>query len=216
MVAYDPNNWPDTCGLSSCRTYIAFHDAAFSYLNEPRSNFDSLSSAVFSAMMIEGYANYLGEDVFELWDEQRNGNLRVMAKLERLHDALGVDFNKASRPVQSVVDLFKFRNKAAHPRSYRGTVDGQLSESGALTIAPNVNNPFDESVLNNKKIGRLFKDGTEVIKRLNSEVVKHTYEYDPRISEDPFDGQHVSYIFDHEKPQDDPFINGWPKYVLSH
>lgn len=110
--------------VSNCkRTIHPFsyhHHAAWSCLqnakanNEDR-NYQLMASLTFSAFSFESFINYIGKDRLKFWDEIER--IRFFDKVAILYDDLNIDFDKSRRPMQTINELFDFRNKMAHGRS---------------------------------------------------------------------------------------------------
>ncbi len=76
-----------------------------------------LSSLVLTAFTFEAYMNHVGPEVFECWNEL--DRLSPIAKFELLCESLDVCFPKKfqERPLQTIKELFQFRNAMAHGRN---------------------------------------------------------------------------------------------------
>ena len=84
----------------------------------------TMSSLVFSAFALEAYLNHLGQEKVPFWQEiERIG---IMQKLRVLSAHLSVTSDPSARPLQTVRQLFKFRNFMAHGRGEYVTGEGTL------------------------------------------------------------------------------------------
>jgi len=86
-------------------------------LREPRGSvWQFLTSALLTAFSFEAYLNHIGPQVFLCWDSLEQ--LPPLAKFELLCNTLKVDFpkGKGERPLQTIIDLFRFRNTVAHAK----------------------------------------------------------------------------------------------------
>jgi len=81
------------------------------------SNWQFLSSTVLTAFAFEAYLNHLGPIILDSWDQRER--LSPWEKFELLCQILGVQFpeGKEKRPLQTIVELLKFRDTMAHGRS---------------------------------------------------------------------------------------------------
>jgi hypothetical protein len=75
-----------------------------------------MSSALLSAFTFEAYCNHVGPLVLQSWDDAER--LSPVAKFEVLCEVLGADqLPHGEEPMQTVLQLFRFRNEVAHGRS---------------------------------------------------------------------------------------------------
>jgi hypothetical protein len=73
-----------------------------------------LSAFLLSAFSLEAYLNYIGPLVEPGWrDFDRAATL---AKLRHVACVLDVQLDASRRPIQTIIELFAFRNRMAHPR----------------------------------------------------------------------------------------------------
>jgi hypothetical protein len=73
-----------------------------------------LSVLLLSAFALEAYLNFIGPTVEPGWDDF--DKCPTLAKLRHICSVLGVAIDFGSSPFQSASEVFKFRNKMAHPR----------------------------------------------------------------------------------------------------
>jgi len=85
---------------------------------------DCFAALTFAAFTVEGYLNHLGDAVYRDWRDLER--LDPIAKLRFLSSLLKLDCNVGKRPLQSVHQLFRFRNKIAHPKSEKIVVEGPM------------------------------------------------------------------------------------------
>lgn len=84
-------------------------------IDEPRgSSWQFLSSIILSAFAFEAYLNLVGEQVFACWTSLER--LNPLDKLNLLSEHMEATFSngKGERPLQTVIELFNFRNTIAH------------------------------------------------------------------------------------------------------
>jgi hypothetical protein len=87
-------------------------------IEHPRgSSWQFLSSIVLTAFSLEAYLNHVGPQVLSCWRSLER--LSPNSKLELLCEALkvGLPGTKGERPLQTISELFRFRNTLAHGRS---------------------------------------------------------------------------------------------------
>lgn len=81
------------------------------------SSWQHLSSIVLTAFAFEAYMNHVGQQIFKCWVPLEK--LPPLAKFELLCETQGVTFAKGKdhRPLQTLSDLFSFRNTVGHGKS---------------------------------------------------------------------------------------------------
>jgi len=83
----------------------------------PGSSFQFLSSIVLTAFALEAYLNHVGPRVLSSWDGLERSS-SPLSKLDLLCEVLKVQLpGKDRRPLQTITELFKFRNTLAHGRT---------------------------------------------------------------------------------------------------
>lgn len=113
------------------RTYAYLRVAAADALQkatkiEEGSFYQIMSCLVFCAFTVEAYLNHVGERKIGYWNEIEK--IEPMAKLKVLYTALGLPFDPSKRPIQTVQQLFKFRNFMAHGRTEKLMGKGTLKK----------------------------------------------------------------------------------------
>ena len=80
------------------------------------STWQFLASTLLTAFSFEAYLNRAGPQVFSCWE--RLEQLPPLAKFDLLSETLKVAFpeGKGERPLQTIVNLFRFRNTVAHAK----------------------------------------------------------------------------------------------------
>jgi hypothetical protein len=170
------------------RPHAEHHHAAWVFYrnaekNEVGSALQLQASLVFSAFCMEAYLNHMGSKCLSYWDEIDRSP--VLAKLRLLMAEFKVHFEAGERPLQTVRQLFGYRNWMAHSRSklikeeteYEGEVDDAV-----LMAAPR--DKWEAFVtLENTK--RCLEDVAKLINALNEKaphpdldlviVTSHTY-----------------------------------------
>lgn len=74
------------------------------------------ASLVFTAFALEAYLNHIGPEVFQTWDPIERCGPRD--KLDIIAEKLGFIIDYSQRPWSIMTDLFYFRNKIAHGKTY--------------------------------------------------------------------------------------------------
>jgi hypothetical protein len=112
------------------------------------SSWQFLSSIILTAFAFEAYVNHVGPKVLSCWESLER--LSPNAKLQLLCVTLKVNLpgTKGERPLQTVSELFKFRNTLAHGRSE--------------TITPEPKN-IDIDELDTYRTQRLLSDWEQLI-----------------------------------------------------
>lgn len=118
-----------------------------------------LTCIIFSSFTIEAYMNHIGYDNCDFWTEIEKN--RPLEKLKILYSVFGLEFDKSSRPIQSIIEIFKYRNLLAHGKTETNTnttsvnqevTEVDMSESvgfaktrwEAMTTAVNARRYFDD------------------------------------------------------------------------
>jgi hypothetical protein len=75
-----------------------------------------MASMVFSAIALEGYLNFLGVKILQdTWTDIQT-NLSHDKKIALLANLLNHEIDKGAEPLQTIHNMFKFRNAIAHPK----------------------------------------------------------------------------------------------------
>lgn len=70
---------------------------------------------MLSAFTVEAYLNYIGPQVESGWDDFDKSS--PIAKLRHIASVLDIKLDDSRQPMQSIIELFAFRNRMAHPRA---------------------------------------------------------------------------------------------------
>ena len=73
-----------------------------------------LSALLLSAFSLEADLNYVGPLIERGWSDFDRAP--TLAKLRHVACVLGVQLDPSRRPFQTIIELFAFRNRMAHPR----------------------------------------------------------------------------------------------------
>jgi hypothetical protein len=125
------------------------------------------SSMVFSAFSIEAYLNHLGRSVTEFCDSVER-KLSPREKLNLLASVLRFHVDYGSRPFQTFVDMFAFRNALAHGRTESLTQETlQFLSEDEVPELPRTK--WEESI-SLESADRYLADSKEIVLRLNSKA----------------------------------------------
>jgi len=134
-----------------------------------------LASIIFSAFCLEAYANHVGEYLLGLWNEQEKTG--TVEKLATLHQHFKLKFDRSRRPIQTAINLFKFRSEIVHGRTRSAPVTSmKKTEDGWEFVMPTTDFPLVKAN-SAKKARRTFEDVTKIIKTIYSETDEkyHTF-----------------------------------------
>ena len=83
-------------------------------------SYKSLATILMAAFKFEAYLNHAGQQVDSDWNEwDNNGHPTWQDKLNRLAGKLQLTFEKGRRPLQTITELFKFRDSLVHGKTER-------------------------------------------------------------------------------------------------
>jgi hypothetical protein len=102
------------------RPHAEFFHAAHVHLEHVKERqrgfyYSLLSAFLMTAFTLEAYLNYVGPIVERGWEDFDKAT--PLAKLRHVACVVGVPIDSSSRPMQSIIELFTFRNRMAHPRA---------------------------------------------------------------------------------------------------
>jgi hypothetical protein len=122
------------------------------------------AATLFTAFGIEGYLNFVGELKVESWAivEPR---LSWRDKLKLVALQLGVSLDWGQRPLQTIDELFKFRDKLAHGKTIREVVEFDASE-----LAPKTHPKSLEKFQVIDAVERARDDAKQLIGRFNEKA----------------------------------------------
>lgn len=150
------------------RTFAYLHMTAVDALEKAKnikegSFYQLMSCLVFSAFTIEAYLNHVGEQEIEYWGEIEK--IEPMAKLKVLYSVLKLPFDPSKRPIQTVQQLFKFRNFMAHGRTEKLTGKGFLTKPSP-DPGQNLVETKWEKFCNEKEAERAVKDVKQILEAI--------------------------------------------------
>ena len=88
--------------------------------------FKIISSLVFAAFSLEAYINHIGEQRIEYWEEIES--IKTTSKLKIIYTNLGLSYDNSKRPIQTIIELLRFRNIMAHGRTERIQEQGYIKK----------------------------------------------------------------------------------------
>jgi hypothetical protein len=88
--------------------------------------YECMTTILMSAFRFEAYLNYVGEAVFPFWEEMERLPWRSQLRIVRAQ--LKLQSSDGTRPYQTLIALFRFRDSLAHGR------DEQLNEPEVTEI----------------------------------------------------------------------------------
>ena len=80
------------------------------------SNYSRISAVLFSTFAVEAYLNHIGEARMPSWETEQS-KLSWRDKLDLIAQQLNIEPDFGVRPFQTLIEVFKFRNKLAHGRT---------------------------------------------------------------------------------------------------
>jgi hypothetical protein len=87
------------------------------------SYYQRVGCLAFCAFALEAYFNHLGQLTLSYWEEVEFAS--PLVKLRLLAAEFQVQFDASRRPLQTVIELFRYRNWLAHSRSERFTEESE-------------------------------------------------------------------------------------------
>jgi len=132
--------------------------------NKEGSFYQLISSLMFSAFTLEAYMNHLGSESIEYWEQIES--IRYLDKLKVLYLRLGLDFDKSRRPLQTIVQLVKFRNLMAHGKTER-IFGSKMITTPSLGPGNELVEAEWEKFCNEREAQRSLKDVSEIVEVLN-------------------------------------------------
>jgi len=127
---------------------------------------DCFAALTFAAFTVEGYLNHLGDAVYPDWGDLER--LDPIAKLRFLSRLLKVDCDIGQRPLQTIHQLFRFRNQIAHPKSEKIVFEGPMdAESYQDTFYDQPKTDWEEFVTK-EKLARVREDVFRALHQLHN------------------------------------------------
>ena len=150
------------------KTYAFLYHAAVDALEKARNIeeggfYQIMSSIVFSAFTLEAYLNHIGEIKIEYWEEIEK--ITPTQKLKVMYSHLNIPYNSSMRPIQTVKQVFKFRNFMAHGKTEKIQGTGTLKQPKP-NPGENLIDTEWEKFCNIKEAERAVNDVKEIIESL--------------------------------------------------
>ena len=122
-----------------------------------------ITSLVFAAFTLEAYLNHIGEIRIEFWEEIES--IKTISKLKIIYKNLGLKYDNSKRPIQTVIELFKFRNLMAHGRTKRIQKQGYTKKEKPDPGENLIIGKWEEFV-NLKEANRALEDIKEIMESI--------------------------------------------------
>ena len=149
-------------------TYRIFLEASSESLTKAQNHergymFECMFSMIFSSFALEAFLNHLGQFRFgeKNWSFIEQG-MSPKGKLCLVAEFLGYDIDFSSRPCQTFIDIFRYRNKVAH-----ATTTFEITEHESVEDALDTGRRHREEaeeVLNKAK--RFYDDARELVSQM--------------------------------------------------
>jgi transcription-repair coupling factor (superfamily II helicase) len=144
--------------------YMASRDALDTATQTEEGQFYKIiTSLVFSAFTLEAYINHIGEERIEIWEEIES--VKTLSKLKIIYNNLGLQYDNSQRPIQTVIELFKFRNLMAHGRTEKIKKQGH-SKKEKPDPGENLITGKWEKFVNLKEAERAIEDVREIMETI--------------------------------------------------
>jgi hypothetical protein len=149
-----------------------YHAACVFYDNASKTERGSAlqlqGSFVFCAFCIEAYLNHMGSTNLTYWDDVEKSS--VFTKLRLLMAEFGIRLPDGQRPLQTIRQLFRYRNWMAHSKSRvikeEIEFDADIDDSARMTTP---RDKWDDFIsLQNAKL--CLEDVADLIKTLNAKA----------------------------------------------
>jgi hypothetical protein len=140
--------------------------------NQADSGLQLQASLLFSAFCIEAYLNLMGSTCLRYWDEIDKAP--VLAKLRLLMAEFRVHFEEGKRPLQTVSDLFRYRNWMAHSKAGLIEEEKEIKNEDDIEDAVLFDLPRHkwEKFVTRQKAKQCLEDVAAVIGALNEKAPK--------------------------------------------
>lgn len=132
--------------------------------------YSRLSAFILSAFTVEAYLNYVGPKVEPGWDDFDKAS--PLAKLRHVASVLNVKTDDSRRPMQTIIELFIFRNRMAHPRASRVIEEYESTEDEYLKEFYSEPRPKWFGFATEVNARRCYEDVGLLIKTINNSLPK--------------------------------------------
>lgn len=159
-------------GNREVRTYAHLYHAAAYALEEAEKSeegsfYKVMTSLTFSAFTLEAFFNHAGQECVSYWTEIER--ITPLQKLKVLYDIADITYDKSKRPIQTVIEVFKFRNFMAHGRTEHLIFDTNINKK-ELDPGENIIDTKWEQFCNLKEAQRALADVEAIIDSLAKEL----------------------------------------------
>ncbi len=132
--------------------------------------YSTLSAIVLSAFTVESYLNYVGPLVEPGWDDFDKSS--PLAKLRHVASVQKLTLDNSRRPMQTIIQLFKFRNRMAHPRSESILEEFESTEEDYRKYLYTEPRPKWFAFATESNARRCFEDVEQLIEMINASLAK--------------------------------------------
>jgi len=161
---------------TTTNTYASLHTNASIALDEAiqvedGQFFKTMTSIIFSAFTIEAYVNHILKDKSENWVKVEKYS--ALKKVEELYSILEIKLDKSKRPIQSIKNMFDFRNMLAHGKTTTKIktfkVKKNITDISSKDLLGHAESEWEDlNTLKNAKI--FFEDMEKVIRLLHKRI----------------------------------------------
>ena len=157
------------------RPHVEFYHAVWVHLEHVKDQHDGhfysrLSALMLGAFTLEAYLNYVGPVVEPGWDDFDKAS--TMAKLRHIASVLRIEIDASRRPVQTIIALFSFRNRMAHPRADRVVEEYMSTQDDYLENFYSEPRPKWFAFATEENARRCYEDIGILIKQINASLPK--------------------------------------------
>lgn len=109
-------------GVANFYTFAFLRQAAWNAFDTAKAvsegaNYHRISAVLFSALTIEAHLNHVGESAIPNW-VTIEPSLRWRDKFDHVVQHFKLTTDKSCRPVQTIIELFRFRDKLVHGKTH--------------------------------------------------------------------------------------------------
>lgn len=123
-----------------------------------------IKALTFTAFAIEAFLNHGGEHEHRLWSS--DDRIDVKEKLSIAHAHAGIQEDRSRRPLQSLHDVFEFRNRMAHGRTE--SLNRETRKIPDSTAAADVRpKAWWEKMCHPARVTRAWHDANQVMRGLH-------------------------------------------------
>jgi hypothetical protein len=157
-------------GTATFNTFSYLLNGAHSFLltakeHSPGSKYCRVSAVLFSAFAVEAHLNHIGEIKLAFW-QIVEPKLGWRYKFELIAQQLEIEIDSGKRPFQTLVEVFKFRDRLAHGKTTTQTAsyeDRGNPRDGFDCLDPD----WLKKYWTDETAERVFEDAREIIERFH-------------------------------------------------